>query len=1036
MDIISIQFNYKCNITGTSVPYIIGDHPSLGNNDVDKAIRLELHHGPYNYHANVKFFNVTNKPITYCYIFKTQVGSVIKDIITERKLHSISMNCSVYDIYGIVTPVTQLILRFRVRCYVGYGNELFMYGNLEELGSWKENKSIPLFYEGKEEFWSTTITIPCSNKKRYIKYKYITVSNGHVCNIEQGEEHCIELDACQSPGILEINDTYRWEDTILSTFGRDAFVKCLNKREDPLSAPELTTDKTIPGTIKLHFHVYSPHVYHDQSLVIVGNIGELGNWDPFSGFYLCDGNFPHWHGELVVTQSKFPIEYKFVLINRKGAIFWENTESNRFIDKITCFTSDPDFPITLYRNDWFISPNPELFKGAGLYVPLFSLRTNRSQGIGSYTDLKKLVDLCTVVDCSLIQMLPINDSRNFGNWGGSFLYSQDSCFALNPIYIDLYDTTYHIPAYLLSEIEETAKHLDSLEKIDYLAVFNFKMDILKKLYDIFGRDFAISRDSYEFIEKNGQWLKPYALFCYFRDKFNTADFRKWPEYSTVTYDDITRLSNELRESLMFVYWVQYIADRQYSSTFEYATLKRVVIKCNLPIGVSINSVECWAFPELFRLNYSAGTPPDSNSPIGQNWGYPTYDWEAMEMDDYSWWKSYLSRLSELYHAIRIDHILGFFRTWEIPRESCVTGSLGIYNPANPLTVDELLERSLRDIDRYVKPYIREHLLEEKFDKCIDYVRKFFVSRDIDEFDEWYDFHEDFNTEVKISEFLENDDTLTDEDKDYYRTGLFQLLSNVILIEDPERPDCYHIKGNFKIDHVERTPEGDIDYVSSSWNELSDYERWRFEELYNDYFEYRQNDTWVSNALNKFRFLNKNTNILICAEDLGIYPHCINHCIYQSGYLSLRVQRLSKDAFSSFDDHNNFPYLGVACPSTHETSSLRGWWIENRQAVTEFWYNVLHRHETCPTVLSPLHQESIIRQNLLSNCMWAIFLLQDITSIEESLRLQTPEEESIVNTSVQSTGWTYRYPYTIEQLTSRRDFVCKVKNLINTSGRAR
>jgi len=301
------------------------------------------------------------------------------------------------------------------------------------------------------------------------------------------------------------------------------------------------------------------------------------------------------------------------------------------------------------------------FRGAGTAVPIFSLRSENDFGIGDFRDLRALVDWAASTGQCIIQLLPINDTTRKGEWKDSYPYSPISSFALHPLYIRLQDLG----------IKETAafkkeqKALNSLEDIDYPRVFKAKMAYIRKAYEASGKKDMDSAAFGKFVKSNSVWLDEYCRFCAQRDSLE-------PEYYA---------------------WMQFHLDKQLSEEVAYAHKKKVYLKGDLPIGVSSDSAEAFWHPELFNLDSCAGAPPDFFSRDGQNWGFPTYNWEAMAKDDYAWWKTHLRKMAEYFDAFRIDHILGFFRIWEIPVEF-KSGLEGHFNPALPYSKDEILEKGL------------------------------------------------------------------------------------------------------------------------------------------------------------------------------------------------------------------------------------------------------------------------------------------------------------------------------------------------------
>lgn len=197
-----------------------------------------------------------------------------------------------------------------------------------------------------------------------------------------------------------------------------------------------------------------------------------------------------------------------------------------------------------------------------------------------------------------------------------------------------------------------------------------------------------------FVDQELEWLRPYALFSLLRDRYGTSDFHSWPDHSTITLREINSQCAKHEEELKFIYWIQFVADKQFKEARSYCTDHGVVLQGDFPLGVNYNSVETWAWPKYFRLHMSSGAPPDENSPDGQNWGFPTYDWNAMEEDNFHWLELRLRRMSDLFQFLCIDHILEFFREWEIPRDSCLRGVLGHFNPCNTIDKADLESRGL------------------------------------------------------------------------------------------------------------------------------------------------------------------------------------------------------------------------------------------------------------------------------------------------------------------------------------------------------
>ena len=300
------------------------------------------------------------------------------------------------------------------------------------------------------------------------------------------------------------------------------------------------------------------------------------------------------------------------------------------------------------------------FRGAGTVIPVFSLRSEDDFGIGDFRDLHQLVDWAASTGQTIIQLLPINDTTRKGRWADSYPYSPVSSFGLHPLYIRLQDLGIKETAAFKKEQAE----LNALTEIDWPRVFKAKMTLIRKAYETRGAKDLAGKAYNNFYKANAEWLGEYAEFCAIRDNNE-------PEYHA---------------------WIQYHLDKQLSEEAAYARGKGISFKGDLPIGVSGDSADAYWHPELFNLDSSAGAPPDFFSADGQNWGFPTYNWEEMAKDGYAWWKARLRKMSEYFDAFRIDHILGFFRIWEIPAGK--SGKDGHFNPALAYSATEITASGL------------------------------------------------------------------------------------------------------------------------------------------------------------------------------------------------------------------------------------------------------------------------------------------------------------------------------------------------------
>ncbi len=320
------------------------------------------------------------------------------------------------------------------------------------------------------------------------------------------------------------------------------------------------------------------------------------------------------------------------------------------------------------------------FRGAGTAIPVFSLRTEDDFGIGDFRDLRPLVDWAAATGQTVIQLLPVNDTTRRGEWEDSYPYSPVSSFALHPLYVRLQDLGVRED----EAFRQEQAALNELPEVDYPRVFKAKMGRIRQAFDERGKVDMGTPAFKDFCSGNAFWLDEYASFCAERDCAASEKV----EFFDSSGKGSSGRSGECRQEADFYRWLQYHLDRQFSEEVAYARSMGVHFKGDLPIGVSADSVEARFHPQLFNLDSCAGAPPDFFSQDGQNWGFPTYNWDAMASDGYSWWKKRLRHMSRWFDAFRIDHILGFFRIWEIPAGER-SGKAGHFNPALPYRPEEI-----------------------------------------------------------------------------------------------------------------------------------------------------------------------------------------------------------------------------------------------------------------------------------------------------------------------------------------------------------
>ena len=436
---------------------------------------------------------------------------------------------------------------------------------------------------------------------------------------------------------------------------------------------EFSPTSEFQQTVRLK--VRAPQLRIGQQLGIAGAGDALGNWDINKALPMYEHEYHEWVISLDVAKLPQTFEFKFVLLGLDVPV-WEQG-GNRTVS-LPLIRDNEVFVYELSQVYFPVFP----WKGAGTVIPIFSLRSEGSFGVGDFGDLKKMIEWADKTHQRVIQVLPINDTNITHTWQDSYPYNSISIYALHPQYTDLRQLPEIKNEERKTHFEQLRQELNALPQIDYERVNNAKMEYLREL---FAQEWATikKRASYkDFFEQNKEWLVPYAAFCYYRDQYGTADFSQWPKEATVAAIKATN------KEVQFWYFVQYNLDQQMHAAHEFARDHHVILKGDIPIGISRDGVEAWVEPKYFNLNGQAGAPPDAFSADGQNWGFPTYNWDEMLKDGCSWWVRRFRKMAQYFDAYRIDHVLGFFRIWEIPVPE-KSGLKGQFAPALGLSREEI-----------------------------------------------------------------------------------------------------------------------------------------------------------------------------------------------------------------------------------------------------------------------------------------------------------------------------------------------------------
>ncbi len=828
-----------------------------------------------------------------------------------------------------------------------------------------------------------------------ISYSYqLEDKQANMLRQEWGELHKIAL----AKGITHCMIYDRWQDMPADkSFYTSLFTQSIFKRATPT--------KAVLQNDSLMVAVNLPTLLPTQHLVMVGGAPELGEWNPAKGIKMHDSNFPLWQSpSLKITDSLLASEYKFVIVESESdsVVAWEEGYNRTFAH----------YPSNEYKAIYQQLTIP-LFKlapwrGAGVAIPLFSLRSNNSMGVGEFLDLKLMVDWAVATGQKIIQILPINDSTMSRTWMDSYPYNANSIFALHPQYISLQAVGKLKSSAAQKRYTDLGKQLNSLEVVDYEAVNNLKENYLRQLYTESGEATLSAKDFQQFFAQNSYWLEPYALFSLLRDKYKSVEFAAWGDEAIYSQALQESYNTHHYNELAYYYFVQYHLHVQLVEAREYAQSKGVVFKGDIPIGVSRNSVDVWVNPHLFHLNAQAGAPPDDFSILGQNWGFPTYNWQEMAKDNYAWWSARFKKMAEYFDAYRIDHILGFFRIWEIPLDA-VHGLLGYFNPALPYTAQEMKDNYGFYFEKaYTEPQINSWLLGQLFGNDTAQVAATYFDQTGED---KYAFKTAYNTQQKVTEIV-NDMQLADK--------LLSLFNEVLFIEDSEKKEHYHPRISAQSCYKFRA--------------MNEYDQARYNHLYNDFYYHRHNDYWGAEAMKKLPTLIESTNMLTCGEDLGMIPDCVAAVMESQQILSLEIQRMPKDPNLTFGEPWNYPYRSVCTTSTHDMNPLRAWLLEEKELSQRFLKEQFNIDYTIDQDCAGWVCEAIVKQHLDSPAMWTILPLQDWLSIDESVRKQDPESERINVPANSRHYWQYRMHCTLESLLQAAQVNEKMAQLINDSAR--
>ena len=727
------------------------------------------------------------------------------------------------------------------------------------------------------------------------------------------------------------------------------------------------------------FRISAPQLQQGQSVAIVGSHPALGSWSEARYLRMEYLGQTEWLLSVNMDAVLMPLEYKYVVVNDKthSLVAWEEGD-NRVVD-----ASLADGQVLVCHGGG-LRLRETIWRAAGVVVPVFSLRSEHSFGVGDFGDLRRFVDWAVATGMKMIQLLPVNDTTTDGHWHDSYPYNITSCFALHPHYIDLEQLGELRDKKRMTAYRRRQRELNALSQSDYEAVDRVKNDYLHEFFAERGSAMLSDTEYKSWCEENDWWLKAYA------------EYRERSEGNDKSYTS----------------FVQYHLHLQLKAAADYARSKGVSLKGDLPIGVNRDSVETTSHPGSFNMDCQTGAPPDAFSPNGQNWGFPTYNWQDKTL--VTWFHRRFKWMEQYFDAIRIDHVLGFFRIWEIPADA-VYGLLGHFSPALPLTEGEIEYFGLPfRKEMLTRPFINDRVLERLFGMHAQFVRDTFL---IPQSYGLYVVKPEYDTQRKIQQYFEG---RADENSLWIREGMYQLLSNVLFVEDPHQKSMYHPRIQA--------------YRELVYEALNSDEKEAYMRLYNNYFYQRHSMYWGGVAMRRLNDILEGCHLLVCAEDLGMLPDCVEPVLDALRILTLEIQTMPKRNGLEFAHLDGNPYRSVATFSTHDMSPLRLWWEENPERTQRYYVTMLQKEGRAPEHLPAHLAEEIIARHLYCPSMICLLSLQDWLSMVGELRSKQPRQERINVPSDPYNRWQWRMHLTIEQLLLAERYNNKVRTMITRSKR--
>ena len=445
---------------------------------------------------------------------------------------------------------------FNINFHTVWGQKLCVVGSIPELGSWEPALAKEMSYKGDGN-WQLELEVTSPVKD--IEYRYFLSVNDKQVFEEWEKNHQVFF--IGQADQYTLYDYWQVRPANLA-FYSSAFTKSL------FAHPCNTHERVVKSGKRLTIKISVPRVEKNQRVAITGNQDCLGNWHPDKALILSCDTFPVWHIDLDAGEISYPLEYKFLICDdQQQPLYWEEDE-NRVLNLPSQQVGETVIVSGLYFRD-----NLPLWRCAGSVIPVFSLRSEKSFGVGDLGDLRMLVDWARKTCQRIIQVLPMNDTTTTHTRTDSYPYSAISIYALHPMYISLPDLGELADPEKAAFFARKQAELNGLDAVDYEQTVRYKLEYCREYFRQEGEAILSTSEYREFFAQNESWLMPYAAYCYLRDMYRTSDFTQWKENSVFdknTIRELCSVGGKAYPEISFLYFLQYVLHTQFKGVSDYA----------------------------------------------------------------------------------------------------------------------------------------------------------------------------------------------------------------------------------------------------------------------------------------------------------------------------------------------------------------------------------------------------------------------------------------------------------------------------------